>query len=49
MGSKKHTAPVKAIKAADLVNTLRGQGSYSVFAPTNNAFENSQLALLIIY
>lgn len=38
IGSKEHTTLVAAIKAADLVNTLKGQGPYTVFAPTNNAF-----------
>jgi len=37
-GSKEHTTLVQAIKAADLVNTLKGQGPFTVFAPTNNAF-----------
>ena len=37
-GSKEHTTLVKAIKAADLVNTLKGQGPFTIFAPTNNAF-----------
>jgi len=39
-GSKAHTTLVAAIKAADLVNTLKGEGPFTVFAPTNNAFEN---------
>lgn len=29
---------VKAVKAAGLVDTLSGQGPYTVFAPTNTAF-----------
>ena len=37
-GSKEHTTLVQAIKAADLVNTLKSEGPYTVFAPTNNAF-----------
>lgn len=37
-GSKEHTTLVQAIKAADLVNTLKSEGAYTVFAPTNNAF-----------
>jgi len=30
---------VKALKAADLVDTLSGAGPFTVFAPTNEAFE----------
>jgi len=37
-GSKEHTTLVQAIKAADLVNTLKDKGPFTVFAPTNNAF-----------
>jgi len=37
-GSKEHTTLVQAINAADLVNTLKGQGPFTVFAPINNAF-----------
>lgn len=33
------TTLVKAIKAADLVDTLKGPGPFTVFAPTNAAFE----------
>lgn len=29
---------VSALKAADLVNTLKGKGPYTVFAPTDEAF-----------
>ncbi|MDX1585314.1 MAG: fasciclin domain-containing protein [Balneolaceae bacterium] len=29
---------VQAVKAADLVETLKGEGPYTVFAPTNEAF-----------
>jgi uncharacterized surface protein with fasciclin (FAS1) repeats len=29
---------VEAVKAGDLVETLRGDGPYTVFAPTNAAF-----------
>ena len=29
---------VKAVTAADLVSTLQGEGPYTVFAPTNDAF-----------
>lgn len=38
MGSKDHTTLVTAIKAADLVNTLQGKGPFTVFAPSNAAF-----------
>lgn len=38
MGSKDHTTLVAAVKAADLVATLKGKGPFTVFAPTNAAF-----------
>jgi uncharacterized surface protein with fasciclin (FAS1) repeats len=37
--SKDHTTLVAAVKAADLVTTLSGPGPFTVFAPTNEAFE----------
>ncbi|RWY79103.1 fasciclin domain-containing protein [Rhizobium leguminosarum] len=37
--SKDHTTLVAAVKAAGLVSTLKGQGPFTVFAPTNEAFE----------
>jgi uncharacterized surface protein with fasciclin (FAS1) repeats len=37
--SKDHTTFVAAIKAADLVETLQGDGPFTVFAPVNKAFE----------
>jgi uncharacterized surface protein with fasciclin (FAS1) repeats len=37
-GSKDHTTLVAAIKAADLVTTLKSKGPFTVFAPTNEAF-----------
>lgn len=37
--SKDHTTLVAAVKAADLVETLSGEGPFTVFAPTNAAFE----------
>ena len=37
--SKDHTTLVAAVKAADLVTTLEGKGPFTVFAPTNEAFE----------
>jgi uncharacterized surface protein with fasciclin (FAS1) repeats len=39
VASKDHTTLVAAIKAADLVTTLSGEGPFTVFAPTNKAFE----------
>ena len=38
-GSADHTTLVAAIKAADLVNVLANNGPFTVFAPTNAAFE----------
>lgn len=37
-GSKDHTTLVQAIVAADLVNALSNAGPFTVFAPTNEAF-----------
>jgi|SRR3954468_21784161 uncharacterized surface protein with fasciclin (FAS1) repeats len=39
MNSKDHTTLVAAVKAADLVKTLQNKGPFTVFAPTNEAFE----------
>lgn len=39
MNSKDHTTLVAAVKAADLVKTLQGAGPFTVFAPTNAAFD----------
>lgn len=39
MNSKDHTTLVTAVKAAGLVETLQGKGPFTVFAPTNEAFE----------
>ncbi len=39
IGSKEHTTLVAAVKAADLVNALSNAGPFTVFAPTNAAFE----------
>ena len=39
IGSKDHTTLVAAVKAADLVNTLKSEGPFTVFAPTNAAFD----------
>ena len=38
IGSPDHTTLVTAVKAADLVTTLKGKGPFTVFAPTNEAF-----------
>lgn len=39
IGSPQHSTLVSAVKAADLVETLKGKGPFTVFAPTNKAFE----------
>jgi uncharacterized surface protein with fasciclin (FAS1) repeats len=38
VNSADHTTLVAAVKAADLVGTLKGKGPFTVFAPTNEAF-----------
>ena len=38
VNSADHTTLVAAVKAAGLVETLKGQGPFTVFAPTNAAF-----------
>lgn len=38
VNSKDHTTLVAAVKAAGLVQTLKGAGPFTVFAPTNEAF-----------
>ncbi len=38
VNSKDHTTLVAAVKAAGLVDALMGEGPFTVFAPTNNAF-----------
>jgi len=38
VASKDHTTLVAAVKAAGLVDTLKGKGPFTVFAPTNDAF-----------
>lgn len=40
VNSADHTTLVAAVKAADLVQTLKGEGPLTVLAPTNDAFEN---------
>ncbi|BFM44807.1 fasciclin domain-containing protein [Flavobacterium sp. CFS9] len=39
VNSKDHTTLVAAVKAAGLVETLEGKGPFTVFAPTNAAFD----------
>jgi uncharacterized surface protein with fasciclin (FAS1) repeats len=39
VNSKDHTTLVAAVKAAGLVETLSGAGPFTVFAPTNEAFD----------
>jgi uncharacterized surface protein with fasciclin (FAS1) repeats len=39
VNSKDHTTLVAAVKAAGLVDTLSSKGPFTVFAPTNAAFE----------
>ncbi len=38
IGSDAHTTLVAAVKAADLVSTLKTEGPFTVFAPVNDAF-----------
>ena len=38
VNSTDHTTLVAAVKAADLVETLKGKGPFTVFAPVNAAF-----------
>ena len=40
VNSADHTTLVAAVQAAGLVETLKGPGPFTVFAPTNDAFEN---------
>ncbi|HIB48087.1 MAG TPA: fasciclin domain-containing protein [Flavobacteriaceae bacterium] len=39
VNSKDHTTLVAAVKAAELVETLQSKGPFTVFAPTNKAFD----------
>jgi uncharacterized surface protein with fasciclin (FAS1) repeats len=39
VNSSDHTTLVAAVKAAGLVETLEGKGPFTVFAPTNEAFD----------
>ena len=45
-GSSDHTTLVAAVKAADLAATLSGAGPFTVFAPTNAAFDKVPKATL---
>jgi transforming growth factor-beta-induced protein len=40
-GIEDFTTLVAAVDAADLVDTLKGEGPFTVFAPTNEAFETA--------
>lgn len=40
VNSQDHKTLVAAVKAAGLVETLKGKGPFTVFAPTDDAFEN---------
>jgi uncharacterized surface protein with fasciclin (FAS1) repeats len=40
VNSEDHTTLVAAVKAAELVKTLKSDGPFTVFAPVNDAFEN---------
>lgn len=40
VNSADHTTLVAAVKAGGLVETLMSEGPFTVFAPTNDAFEN---------
>ena len=39
VNSEDHTTLVAAVKAAGLAETLQGEGPFTVFAPTNKAFD----------
>src|ERR1700686_844452 len=40
VNSKDHTTLVAAVKAAGLVDVLKGAGPFTVFAPTNDALKD---------
>jgi len=46
VNSKDHTTLVSLVKKADLVATLSGPGPFTVFAPTNEAFDKIPSATL---
>lgn len=45
VGSPDHTTLVTAVQTAGLVETLSGEGPFTVFAPTNAAFEAALTAM----
>jgi uncharacterized surface protein with fasciclin (FAS1) repeats len=45
-GSKAHSTLLVALKSAGLVETLKGAGPFTVFAPTNDAFSKIPAAAL---
>ena len=47
VGSKDHSILVAAVKQAALVNALSNAGPFTVFAPTNAAFEKIPKATLV--
>ena len=49
VNSKDHTTLVAAVKAAGLVDVLSSAGPFTVFAPTNEAFNMLPKARLIIF
>ena len=49
VNSKDHTTLVAAVKAAGLVETLQGDGPFTVFAPTNEAFAHCLPAPLMAF
>ncbi len=46
MGNAELSTLVSALQAADMAQTLKGEGDYTVFAPTNDAFSKVQKATL---
>jgi len=46
INSKDHTTLVAAVEAADLVETLQGEGPLTIFAPVNKAFDKLPKATL---
>ncbi|HEV8286401.1 MAG TPA: fasciclin domain-containing protein [Chitinophagaceae bacterium] len=45
-GDTSHTILIKALKSADLIETLTKPGPFTVFAPTNNAFRKLPTGIL---
>lgn len=46
VNSKDHTTLVAAVKAAELVDVLQSEGPFTVFAPTNAAFDKLPMGTL---